>query len=248
MQVVAIVNNKGGAGKTTTTRLPALSLADLGYSVGMLDIDDQANLSKAFNLVSAAPSMADVLRRRQPEPLLCAHHRAGYRLSLAPAGSELGDIADDLVVSQFGVLRLRTAIEDYRQSRQKPDWLLIDCPPNLASLTYSALIAADHLIIPTQCAEWSVSGIERVCSKIQSTDGVNYVRSQLGSRGLPILGVIACLYDQRVGDQARILAQLQAGDLTFLGIIPRREGADAELALRAAYEPVAQKIANLVGV
>lgn len=258
-RIVAIANNKGGVGKSSTADNLGHVLADRGYTVVVVDLDDQANLSRRYKLTADTAGETDiwgidtVIRRRLPLPLHRTLLAIAPGLNLVPAGEDLGDVADDMTASQLGVLRLRTALHDFLLANSYVDYILLDCPPNLGALTYSALVAADAVIIPTQMADWSLAGVGRVLAKLHAADGVDYLRAQVGEPPIQILGMLACMFDMRIGDQTRYLERVQSGQEIqpttppLLGVIPRREGVDAAGQLRQAYEPVADAVVSALG-
>lgn len=238
MITLAVANNKGGVGKTTTAYWLGRCLAEMGHGVTLIDLDPQGNLTAALG-VDEPETIADVLRGNLP--LLRAIADVDGQLAIVPARADLADIADDLTIKPLGVLRLRSALEDYAAIVDPGEIVLIDCPPNVGALTYSALIAADAVIIPTQPAAWSFEGVGRIVDKVAE------VHAALG-RSPSVLGVIATLVDGRVGDHRAQVAAMATGKLPVLGQVPRREGKDAEEILHAAYEWIAAAVAHRLGV
>ena len=154
-----------------------------------------------------------------------------------PADGALDDTADDLITIPLGVLRLKNALE---REQFRDEMLLIDCPPNLGSLTFSALIAADYVIIPTTPAAWSINGVRRVSEKIED------IRGALGAAP-PILGAIATMVRPTAEHTAGVKA-LEAPDMPrLLGTIPVRGGIDAASDLLTSYMRVAGVLLELLG-
>lgn len=244
MITIAVANNKGGVGKTTTTYWLGRCLAELGHSVTLIDLDPQANLTAAAG-DSHETGIVEVLRLQtsiQESLAYCILPRtARGDLAIVPSRADLADLADDLTVKQLGVLRLRSALERYAADVDQDEIVLIDCPPNVGALTYSALIAADYVLIPTQPAPWSFDGVGRIREKCDEVGEV------LGHKP-EILGVIATLVDGRVAGHHDGLTQMDCGELPLLGTVPRREGVDAMKQLHAAYAEIAAAIAPRLGV
>lgn len=239
MITIAIANHKGGVGKTTTAYWLGRCLAEMGHSVTLVDLDPQANLTAAAG-DSAEQGIVEVLRLQSPvrrtivQCLLPPAARGN--LAIVPSRTELADVADDLTVKQLGILRLRSALEQYAADIDEGEIVLIDCPPNVGALTFSALIAADFVIIPTQPAAWSIAGVERIEAKCVE------VGEALGRRPA-LLGTVATLVDGRVNGHHDHLARLTNCERPpLLGAIPRREGKNAIEALHDAYWPVAEAI------
>lgn len=239
--IIAICNNKGGTGKTKTAQYLATALHVKGINdVAVMDLDGQANLTDAMLDTTPgnrpAPSMADVLAQKATiaDVVQWAIDPAVWVL---PADGNLDDIADDLITIPLGVLRLKNALE---RERGRFQILLIDCPPNVGALTFSALIAADYVIIPSAPAAWSINGVRRVSEKIEE------IRATLGS-GPKILGTIATMVRPTTEHTAGVKA-LEAPDMPrLLGSIPVRGGIDAASDLLSNYMRVAGALLDLLG-
>lgn len=244
MITIAIANNKGGVGKTTTAYWLGRCLAEAGRSVTLIDLDPQANLTVAAG-DSCEVGIVEVLRLQTSILSALAYcilpPTARGNLAIVPSRADLADLADDLTVKQLGVLRLRSALERYAADLDQDEIVLIDCPPNVGALTYSALIAADYVIIPSQPAPWSFDGVGRIQEKCEE------VGEALGHKP-EILGVIATLVDGRVAGHHDGLTQMDRGALPLLGTVPRREGVDAMKQLHAAYAEIAGVVAVRLGV
>lgn len=244
MITICIANNKGGVGKTTTAYWLGRCLAERGHSVTLIDLDPQANLTAATGN-SCEAGVVEVLRGVASvlEVLAYVFHlpTAPGNLAIVPSRADLVDLADDLTVKQLGVLRLRSALERYAADLDGSDEIvLIDCPPNVGALTYSALIAADYVLIPTQPAPWSLEGVGRIREKVDE------VGEALG-RKPAVLGAVATLVDGRVGDHKWQLEQMATSrEVPLLGTVPRREGIDSHKMLHAAYTEIAAVLDNLI--
>lgn len=238
--VIAICNNKGGPGKTRSAQYLSLALAGLNIAVAVMDLDGQANLTDIILGTEKgqrpSPCMAEVLSQKATLGDAVAWP-IDPPVWVFPADDKLDDVADDLVTIPLGVLRLKTAID---RERERFQILLIDCPPNVGVLTYSALIAADYVVIPTMPAQWSINGVCRIRSKIAE------VKDALGY-GPRILGTIATQVRNTV-EHSTGLTTLREPDLPpLLGQVPSRGGVDAAAELAAAYRPIAERIVAEIG-
>jgi chromosome partitioning protein len=240
--VIAVACGKGGVGKTTTVKhLAALLAGNFGHRVTVLDMDGQSNLTDAILKTKPnnrpSPNLADVLEGKKSltlDDVLVEAWISGFlnHLWIAPSDQAMDDVADDLVIKPLGTLRLKNAIE-----RSSIDgYVLIDCPPNLGSLTFSALIAADYVVIPTVAEQWSIDGVSRLREKLSE------IQNALGWSPC-LLGTIATRVDERTKLHRAGLAQLNESFMpTVLGVIPECKSVDADVVRQAAYAPVAQTI------
>ena len=161
MKTIAVTNQKGGVGKTTTTQHVAAALGERGYRVLAIDLDPQSNLTMAagVSIDELDHSMYQVLVTRKIE-LREAIIPTSQGYDLAPADPNLGVADTEMVVGKMNWhLVLKRALAPLRATY---DWCLLDCPPSLSALTVNALQAADRVLIPVSPEMWPVKGMQRL--------------------------------------------------------------------------------------
>jgi len=189
LNVLAIGNQKGGVGKTTTAISLAAALAEQGARVLLVDLDPQGNATSGLGIGKDQPqSVYGVLVR--DEPLLGAIiPTAVAGLDLLPSSPEMAGAEVELVPLMAREFRLREALRNDR-SEKEYDTVLIDCPPSLGLLTVNALAASDAVLVPVQCEYYALEGLAQLLATIEA------VRQRLNAK-LDVLAIVLTMEDRR---------------------------------------------------
>ena len=212
-KIIAIANQKGGVGKTTTAVNLSACLAVLGQRVLMIDLDPQGNASTGIGVGSAQRGLSsyDVLVD-QVSLADCVMATAIPGLDLVPATVDLSGAEVELVGTDNRTHRLRAAID----AHQGHDICFIDCPPSLGLLTLNALCAADTLLVPLQCEFFALEGLSQLLQTVEQVQ-------QRFNPELGIVGVVLTMFDRRnrLTDQVADDVRECLGRLVFEAVIPR---------------------------
>jgi chromosome partitioning protein len=212
--VIAITNQKGGVGKTTTAVNLSACLANLGRSVLLLDIDPQGNATTGTGLdkKQIKACIYDALINEIPvEKIICKTNQVN--MDVVPATIQLAGAEIELVPTLSREVRLRNVI---KRIRDKYEFILIDCPPSLGLLTVNALTASDSVLVPIQCEYYALEGLGQLVNTI------NLVKRHLNSK-LKIGGVLLTMFDTRTNLAGQVAEEVRKyfGETVFETVIPR---------------------------
>jgi chromosome partitioning protein len=215
-KVIAVANQKGGVGKTTTAVNVAACLAAVGKNILLLDIDPQANATSGVGLekTEGASAYGPLLGEGKLADKILK--TAFDRLSVIPSEVDLCGAELELARTENHLQRVRNALAPIRESGLF-DAIVIDCAPSLGILTLNAFAAADSLLVPLQCEYYALEGISmihRVVGQLRD-NGVN--------PNLELLGVVMTMYDGRTNLSQQVVAEVRNhfGDKVFETVIPR---------------------------
>jgi len=249
-KVIAVANQKGGVGKTTTAVNLAACLAAVGQRVLLFDLDPQANATSGLGLEKTEGASAYRVLLGEGSLLDKIKSTAFERLEVIPSEVDLCGVDVELARSENHLLRVANALQPVRDSGRF-DLILVDCPPSLGILTLNALAAADGLLVPIQSEYYALEGISML----------NRVLTQLRDAGvnprLEIFGVVMTMFDGRTKLSHEVMNEVrgQLGERVFQTVIPRSTKLaeapsfgkpiihyDKYSASAAAYEVFAQEV------
>ena len=212
--VIALANQKGGVGKTTTSINLGASLVELGQKVLLIDTDAQGNATSGLGVQKSTieREIYDVLINDVPikETIIPTSHKG---LDIVPATIQLSGAEIELTPMMARETRLRDAIDDVKDDY---DYILIDCPPSLGLLTINAFTACDSILIPVQSEYYALEGLSQLLNTIK------LVQKHFNKQ-LRIEGVLLTMYDARTNLGAQVNEEVRKyfKDAVYKTIIPR---------------------------
>ncbi len=213
-RIVAIANQKGGVGKTTTSVNLGAALAEMGYRVLVVDLDPQGNATTGLgvNARELGGSIYDVIMNDTPVED-CVEPTTLKNLFVAPATIDLAGAEIELVPAFSRELKLRRALHEIRDDY---DYIVIDCPPSLGLLTVNGLAAADDVIVPIQCEYYALEGLSQLIRN------VSLVQKNLNP-SLDVRGIVLTMYDARtkLADQVEQEVRNHFGRTVYQTVVPR---------------------------
>ena len=213
-RIIAIVNQKGGVGKTTTTVNLATALAAVGKKVLLIDFDPQGNASTGLGISQNAREITSYELVIDNIDITTAIQKTAVPdLHIIPATIDLSGAEIEMVSLVKREFRLKDVLSS---NPHNYDYILIDCPPSLGLLTINALVAANAVLIPLQCEFYALEGLSHLVRTIE------LVRNNLNS-GLSIQGIVLTMYDRRNKFTEQIESDVRGyfGETVYKSVIPR---------------------------
>ena len=211
-KIIAVVNQKGGVGKTTSAVNLTAALQEQGKSVLLCDFDPQANASSGLGVDKrkVRHSIYDVIINDTPVRDALVHTKFG---DVLPSSADLAGAAVELISMDSPNYRLKQALE---QLRYDYDAILIDCPPSLELLTINALAAADAILVPVQCEYFALEGLSDLMSTLRM------VKKRINPK-LEIFGVLLTMFDGRTNFSTQVAQEVRKHfpGKVFATVVPR---------------------------
>ena len=215
--IVAVANQKGGVGKTTTAINLATALVAINKTVLIIDLDAQGNastglgislddrVSSTYDIIIGNADLSDVIKRTSVEGLY-----------IAPATTDLSSADVDLVANDKRTMVLKNSIIELVKKETKFDYIIIDCPPALSLLTINAFVACESVLVPLQAEFFALEGLSQLMLTVRE------VRSTL-NKNIKIQGIVLTMYDKRNNLSVQIEDDVREnlGKLVYETVIPR---------------------------
>lgn len=216
-KIIAVANQKGGVGKTTTTINLAAALTEVGKRVLVVDLDPQGNASTGLGIEVEDRELTTyelLLEDIDLKEVIQATQFDG--LHIVPATVDLSSADIELISNEKRSYLLHDALRQTQMDDFAFDFILIDCPPSLNLLTVNAMIAAHSVLVPLQSEFFALEGLSQLMMSIREV-------RQTGNKELRIEGVVLTMYDRRnnLSQQVEMDARTNLGDLVFKTMIPR---------------------------
>ena len=211
-RIIAVVNQKGGVGKTTTAVNLTAALTQVGQRVLLCDFDPQANATSGLGVNKKAVShtVYDMIINDIPPEKCVVSTKYG---SVIPSGAALAGATVELIGLERREYRLKQCLD---QLKAQFDWVFIDCPPSLELLTLNALCAADGILIPVQCEYYALEGLSDLMATLRA------VKRRLNP-SLEIFGVLMTMFDGRTNFSSQVAQEVRRHfpGKVFTAAIPR---------------------------
>ena len=212
-KIIAVANQKGGVGKTTTSVNLSAAFAEMGKKVLLIDCDPQGNATSGLGIEKDGLELSiyDALINDTPMEEIIIQTQFG--LDVVPSVMDLAGAEVELVNLEDKQYRLKKSVE---LVKEKYDYILIDCPPSLGHVTLNALTAADSVLLPLQCEFYALEGLSQLLSTVQ------LVQEQLNEK-LRIEGLVLTMYDSRPNLAEQVVEEVKTHfpDMVYATKIPR---------------------------